>query len=237
MPKQFILLLFYALSKQVAAQSIDSIPYENTANAINIYYRSLGAESPLYNGSEYLEYAYTIQEGHPFFETSNWVNGSIHLEGMLFQNVPMLYDIVKDQLVIPDFQKAYKINLPAGKVQQFDLPGHIFIRLTQNRSDQMKAGFYELLYNGEIQALAKREKKIIVEYGSLQLSNIIISKNLYYIRKDSNYYTISNKHDLLDVFKNKKKDVQQYLKKIGIKFKSDPGKVIALVAEYYDKLN
>jgi hypothetical protein len=237
MPKRSILLLFYILSKQVSGQPIDSSVYESTGNAINIYYQSLREESPLYNGSEYLEYAYTIQEGDPFFETSNWVNGTIYFEGMIFQNVPMLYDIVKDQVIIRDFQKVYKINLPADKVQQFTLPGHNFVRLTHGQSDQIKTGFYEQLYNGKIQAFAKREKKLIEKYGGLQIYNVVISQSRYYIKKDGYYYSVNNKRELLNIFKDKKKNVQQYLKKIGIKFKSDPATVIALVAEYYDKLN
>src|SRR5678810_197738 len=137
MPKRlFHILLICILSRHVAAQDAnDSTLSENALNAISAYYETLGEESPLYNGSEYLEYAYTLQEGHPFFQLPTFVNGNINLDGMMFHDVPMLYDIVKDQLIIQDFQRVYKINLPADRIQQFFLMDHLFVRLTHGTSD------------------------------------------------------------------------------------------------------
>src|SRR4030095_9770236 len=175
--------------------------------AIGIYYENLGEESPLYNGSEYIEYAYTLQEGHPFFQVANCVNGNVNLDGMIFHNVPMLYDIVKDQLIIQDFQRVYKINLPADRIQQFFLMDHLFVRLTHGTSDPIKTGFYDQLYKGKIDLFAKREKRIMEKYSNIQISKVVVSQNVYYIRKDSVYYAIKNKSSLLAVMKNKKKDV------------------------------
>src|SRR6185295_7926393 len=114
MPKRLFYILFICVfSQHATAQNADDTTLrENALNAINAYYQNLGEESPLYNGSEYLEYAYTLQEGHPFFQLATFVNGNINLEGMIFHDVPMLYDIVKDQVIIQDFHRVYKINLP-----------------------------------------------------------------------------------------------------------------------------
>ena len=78
------------------------------------------------------------RKGHPFFQVVNFINGNINLDGMLFHDVPMLYDIVKDQLIIQDFQKVYKINLPADKIREFFLLGHLFVRLTSDSSEQVE---------------------------------------------------------------------------------------------------
>src|SRR6266513_6107437 len=107
MPKRlFYTLLIYILSQHVMAQAVDdSALHEGASNVIDIYYQSLGEQSSLYNGSEYIEYAFTLQEGHPFFGSAAWVNGKIYFDGMIFHEVPILYDIVKDQVVIRDFQQ------------------------------------------------------------------------------------------------------------------------------------
>ena len=62
MPKRFFYILLICIaSKHVAAQNAgDTTLRENALQAINTYYRNLGEESPLYNGSEYIEYAYTL---------------------------------------------------------------------------------------------------------------------------------------------------------------------------------
>ena len=237
MPKRlFYILLVCAVPGHAAAQTVDTNFHENALNAVNIYYQSLGAESPLYNGSEYLEYAYTLQEGNPFFQSAAWVNGNIVFDGMNFNEVPMLYDIVKDQVIIEDFQKVYKINLPADKILQFTLSGHTFVRILHNLPGQVKTGFYDQLYNGKIAVYARREKKIIEKYGGLQINNVVEQRTVYYIKKDSSYYAIKNKHALLDALKDKKKAIQQYFKEIHVKFREDPETVTKLVAEYYDKL-
>jgi len=238
MPKRFFYILLICIaSKHVAAQNAgDTTLRENALQAINTYYRNLGEESPLYNGSEYIEYAYTLQEGHPFFQVAEFMSGNINLEGMIFRDVPMLYDIIKDQLIIQDFQKVYKINLPAERVQQFSLLGHLFVRLIRDSSQQIKTGFYDQLYGGKTSLFAKREKKILEKYSNIQISKVVISENIYYIKKEGVYRTIRNKSSLLSVLKNKKKEVQQYLKTNDIKFKKEPERAMIMAVRYYDQL-
>jgi len=238
MPKRLsYILLICCLSQHVAAQTADDTTlHENALNAIGVYYENLGEESPLYNGSEYIEYAYTLQEGHPFFQTSNFINGTVNLDGMIFRDVPILYDIVKDQVIILDFQKVYKINLPADRVQQFFLSGHLFVHLIPDSSAQIKTGFYDQLYNGKIGLFAKREKRILEKYSNIQISKVVISQNNYYVKKGANYYTIKNKSSLLSVLKDKKKDVQQYWKSNNIKFKKEPEKAMIMAVKYYDQI-
>ncbi len=236
MPKRFFyILLICGLSQHVTAQNADDTTlHENALSAIGVYYQNLGEESPLYNGSEYIEYAYTLQEGHPFFQVVNFINGNVNVDGMIFHDVPMLYDIVKDQLIIQDFQKVYKINLPADRVQQFFLLGHLFVHL--NASDQVKTGFYDQLYKGKIALFAKREKKILEKYSNIQISKVVISQNVYYIKKDGVYYTIKNKSSLFSVLKSEKKEIQQYLKANDIKFKREPERAMIMAVKYYDQL-
>ncbi|HEV8506012.1 MAG TPA: hypothetical protein VGQ53_11450 [Chitinophagaceae bacterium] len=238
MPKRFFyILLVCILSEHATAQNAnDTALRENALHAISAYYQNLGEESPLYNGSEYIEYAYTLQEGDPFFLSANFINGNINLDGMIFRDVPMLYDIVKDQLIIQDFQKVYKINLPADRVQQFFLLGHLFVRLGRDSSDQIKTGFYDQLYSGKTGLFAKREKKILEKYSNIQISKVVISQNVYYIKKDGVYRTIKNKSSLLAVLKNKKKEVQQYLRTNDIKFKKEPERAMIMAVRYYDQV-
>jgi hypothetical protein len=227
MPKRFFyILLICGLSQHVTAQNADDTTlHENALNAIGVYYQTLGEESPLYNGSEYIEYAYTLVD---------FIKGNVNVDGMIFHDVPMLYDIVKDQLIIQDFQKVYKINLPADRVQQFFLLGHLFVRL--NASDQVKTGFYDQLYKGKVALFAKREKKILEKYSNIQISKVVISQNVYYIKKDGVYYTIKNKSSLFSALKSKKKEVQQYLKANDIKFKREPERAMIMAVKYYDQL-
>jgi len=64
----------------------------------------------------------------------------------------------------------------------------------------------------------------------------VISENIYYIKKEGVYRTIRNKSSLLSVLKNKKKEVQQYLKTNDIKFKKEPERAMIMAVRYYDQL-
>jgi len=238
MPKRlFFILLAYTLLQNVAGQIVisDSDIQKAASNTIDIYYHTLGDQSPIYNGSEYIDYTFTLQEGHPFFESAIFAKGSIRFDGMEFQDVPMLYDMVKDQVIIQYFGKVYKITLPAEKIEGFTLSGHNFIRIIQDSSHQLKTGFYDRLYNGKIMVLAKREKKIREDRGSFQLKNVVDQKNYYYIKKDGIYYSLKNMRSLLGILKSKKKEIQQYFNKNKLKYKNNPEQAMIIAAEYYDR--
>ena len=239
MPKQFaFLLLIYAFSKNVTAQVVgDSTFHGGTANIIGTYYMtSLGQQSPLYNGIEYLEYAFTFREGHAFFESKEFKDGEIYFDGMIFHKVPMCYDLVRDQLIIRDFHNIYKIVLPVNKIQQFTLSGHTFVRIQHDSLNEVKTGFYDQLYNGKIDLFAKREKKIIEKNEFPRIDIVVYSINTYYIMKEGVYYNLKNKRDLLNILNDKKKEIQQYFKKSKIKFEDNPEKAMIAAVEYCNRL-
>lgn len=236
MLKRLLLILFLLeISSAIIAQP--QVNDSSTNVAINLYYRSLGEQSPIYTGSEYLESAISLQEGHVFFETNSFTEGSVEVDGMLFSGVPILYDIVKDQLVVQHYSKAFKINLPIERVEYFTLSGHTFIRVIHDSANEIKSGFYDRLYSGKTQVLARREKKLKEVSTSYQATNAVLERTVYYIKSNDRYHVIKSMHSLLSVFKNKKKEVQQYLNKNKIKYKRNPEKAMAIAAEYYDRIN
>lgn len=238
MPKRFFhILLICCICQKITAQSVTGGLDDSTSGPIYIYYQALGEQSPLYNGSEYLEYTYQLQEGHPFFGSLGWTKGVVHFDGMTFRDVPMLYDLVKDQLVIPDFQNLHKINLPADKVEGFTISGHTFVRLVPDSSTEIKTGFYELLYHSKTDLFVKRQKKIEEKHLDVRIDNVVISQDIYYVRKDGVYHPIKNKADLIHVLKDRRKEIAQRLKDNGLKFRQNPEQTMLIAVEYYNRLN
>jgi hypothetical protein len=237
-PKQlaFLLLACFFLHDVRSQATRDSLYYGNTEKIIGLYYMALGEQAPIYNGTEYIEYAFTLEEGHPFFKSSAFTNGDIYFDGMLFLGVPMLYDLIKDQVVIRNFHNLYKINLPADKIQQFILSEHVFVRIVRNNFNGMNTGFYEQLYKGKIGLFAKREKEIVEKRGTQQIDNVVISTNAYYVMKKDIYYKFKNERSLLKILNDKKKEIQQYLKKNRVRYKDDPERSMIMVIEYYNRL-
>jgi len=237
-PKQLaFLLLTYIFSQDAKSQVARDSAYDgSTEKIIDLYYMALGEQAPIYNGNEYLEYALILQEGHPFFKSSLFTNGDIYFDGMLFLGVPMVYDLIKDQVVIRDFHNIYKINLPASKIQQFILSDHVFVRIVHNNFNEINTGFYEQLYKGKVGLFAKREKAIIEKHGSQQIDNVVVSTNSYYVMKKDIYYKFKNERSLLKILNDKKKEIQQYFKKNRIRYKDDPERSMVMAIEYYNRL-
>jgi hypothetical protein len=237
MPKRLPFILLICIpSLSLWAQSVDSSSRQNASKIVDVYYQSLGEQSPLYNGSQYVEYPFIIQDGHPFFGSQGFVNATIHFDGMTFDEVPTLYDIVRDQVVILDYHKYYKINLPAEKIEQFELAGHTFVRLLHDSLNEIKTGFYEQLFRGKATLFARREKKISQQYSNMEINNVVYSHSSYYIKKGNAFYPVTSKKSLLNILKPKQKEVQQYLKKSNIKFKKTPEKAALMAIEYYNQL-
>src|SRR5215467_993637 len=68
-------------------------------NAVSLYYQFTDKQSRLYNGIGTYDYMPGLQ-GHPYFMDSAWKNGSVIYDGLSFKDVPMVYDLVKDEVVI-----------------------------------------------------------------------------------------------------------------------------------------
>ena len=100
--------------------------------------------------------------------------------------MPLLYDIVKGELLTHDPTNNYVIRLNTERVQSFIISGHKFVRLNQDndKGSPLRTGFYDLLYNGNT-ALYKRVSKIFKENtASFQgLNKYVVESNEYFIKK------------------------------------------------------
>lgn len=229
-----VLCVFANSHAQPAA--IDS-SFELALQPVSKYYEALGEHSPLYNAREYIDYAHTIRIGHPFFSTTEFVKGTIHFDGMIFQNAMILYDIVKDKVILQRFDKIHKIDLPVKKIQQFTYLGHHFIRLWPDSTDVIEEGFYDRVYQGKVVLFVKRQKKIREERAGNDIYNVTDEVNLFYIQKQGIYHQVKNLRVLSSVLNDKRENIQRYLKKNGVKFKVDPEKAIIMAIEYSDRLS
>lgn len=229
-----LFFLLIHLSTSVCAQSNSGATTEIN-NLSELYKHSMVDQSGIYKGPEYGEYAYTLSEGHPYFDTSVYQNGSVVYEGVLYENVPLLYDIVYDVVIVRHFNKYHKIQLLSDKVSSFVIGEHHFVRLVADSSKVIETGFYEQLYNGKISVI-KRSIKVIQPIASMnEVKNTVNSKNYFFVVQDGKYHPITNSRSLMKIFGNKKNDVQSYLKSNKIKFRKNKQEAIVKGIVYYDQ--
>ena len=211
--------------------------------AINYYHQFLSPESGLYNGSQYTYntyYPFTINEGNPFFFSKNFEVGSIFYNNILYENVPLLYDIIKDELLIKDPSKVYIMKLSNSRVRWFKLWDRTFVRLANDSTanSSLKTGFYLLLHNGKISLYARDTKSFKENTASVQgLNKYVVETTDYFIEKDNRFYKLKNKKSLLNVMENKRKEVTQFIKKNKLNLRKDKFNALTKVVAYYDEIN
>jgi len=208
-------------------------------NAVNAYHQYVFPETNLYNGSEYVDYAYTIHEGIPFFETSRFSLGTVEYDNMVYRQVPLLFDEVKEAVIIQDVSGRNKIQLNTEKVTGFSLLNHQFVKLLPDSSGKlyMRPGFYDVLYRGNIRVYKKQTKTVQESITMTEgLKRRIDEQNVFFIKKGSTFYNVRNKRDVLNITKDRKKEIQQYIKRNRLNVRREKDKALPQIAAYYDQL-
>ena len=238
----FLSTVFVGKSFGQGALSDSSYLQASVVQTVSNFYKAVGQQSRLYNGHEYPPYDPHIK-GTPFFpyDEQNWYSGQVNYDGIVYKNVPMKYDVFKDALVVLLYNKFSMYTLLSEKVNDFTLDDHHFVRLDadsiKNDNTGLTGGFYDQLYGGKIEVLAKRTKTIQNSSSAVAVPEaFFISHDEYYLRKGSTYYKIGSQRSVLNVLKDKKSAIQQYLRQNNIRYKDAPEDVMAKIAAYYDHL-
>jgi hypothetical protein len=230
---------FFVLALSINAQQSNQANFRKQAiqNLIGLYYQSLDAQAELFNAPVYERHIPAFTAGQPFFHSDSFSVGTIGYNGLVYEGVPILYDIVRDELITRS-PNGFAIALIKPKVDSFSYVGHLFIRLKDDISAVATQSYYERLYNGQIQLLVKRKKTIQVTSGMTAVERRVYSQDHYYIyRGEGVFETIKNRNSLLGALKDKKNALQQFIKQNNLKFKQNFEADAARLVAYYNQLN
>ena len=206
------------------------------------YAAAIGPQLPLYNGQEYNFYNPAQFKGSAYFMETVLNPGDLYYDGAGYKGVQLLYDLYTDQLITVMPDQYTKFILIGDRVQNFDLLGHHFIHVNVDttNSTAIKTGYYEELYHGRSEALSKRYKTV-QNYqsttGAQEAYNYFTDAKVeFFIRKGNVYYRVTGQGDLLNILKDHKKQLQQYIKANRIKYNRDAAAALATIAAYYDHI-
>jgi hypothetical protein len=237
------IIVFFTLSTSNAwaqLSSDDSVFFKKaTDNTKAIYFESLGDQSGLLNGSQYAGYPFGFKDGgHPFFYTNVFLKGTIEYDRVLYPEAFLQYDEVMDVIIFQD--ATHRIQLIGERILRFSLLNNNFIRIVKDSGKRalVSTGFYHLLYEGNICLLKKEVKSIreVLISNTEGIYRYIDVKKYYYIKKNNEYYPVKRKKTLLELYKDRKKEMQQYIKRNKLNYKRDPDNFLIKATAYYDQL-
>lgn len=207
-------------------------------HALVAYEKAIGVHTHLYNGTEYADYKKAHVEGDQFLMSKAVSTGSIYYDGTWYTQVPMLYDLVTDEVIVPHNSSGLLMKLIKEKVDTFQLHGHTFVHYKANNANSAlpQPGFYDLLYNRDIQLLARRSKNIQERATSDGMEGEFRVGDKFYIRKDGHFHQVSSKKSVYKVLKDKKKQLQKHASSQRLRFRKKKEEAILTLVRYYDSL-
>ena len=234
----FALLLFIPSQSKAQSPVDTGIAQLQKFNAVDLYYQSLKQQSGLYNGSEYVQYINLLKEGHPYFDTSALTNGNVYYDGLVYSDVPVLYDLIIDELIARHYNKVFLVKLIRSRVDSFSIREHHFLHLGRDSiAEGIQEGFYDRIYNGNIKLYVKRKKVIQESIPDMQVERRVLQIDKYLLYMDSVYHDIHSESSMLKLMKDKRSALKQVLRKHKVKFRKNREYAMKLMAEQYDALN
>ncbi len=234
-----LVLAFNAQSQQIASLSREQKADSSFSKAVKIYDREIGRNSFLFTGKVYFDKYNAVKE-HPFFIDDYWELGSLVFEGQPFDSVYLMYEIYGDLLLGEYFNSQgalAPIKLHSESISSFSLFGHKFVRLEPDTLENIKEGFYDVLFDGNQTKLYSFRRKEIVKANEINsVAETFVEKDKYYIHKDGHYYQVRKKHSVLKVLEDRKKELKKFMRSNMLYFNQNPEAILVEVVRYYDSL-
>lgn len=190
------------------------------AGARKAYVAALGNQAVLYDGAEYVDYTTPGTRGHQFFGEPEAQLGSVVYRSGTFTNVPLRYDLVRDQLVLLYPGQAAALMLVPAKVASFSLGSHRFVRVVRDSlaGNGLATGFYELLADGPVRLLARRQKRVYQTIIGQNLTLEYRQTDAVYLRTATAGAEVSGLKDLVALLPDHQADVQRYARQQRLSF-------------------
>ena len=232
----FIFSMFTAGSAVKAQEKNDSLFIaEVTANIAKLSSNPDQRASALFNGKVHNPHLRFKDGGHAFFMNEKYTEGTVTLNGVIYHLVNLMYDIVRNELVLLNIDQTNGIVLQPENVNSFTLHQHHFINIKQAQQE-IKAGYYDLLYKGRMSLLAKREKEV-TEKIDQTIEKVVSEKTSYFLLKDAKYHPVNGKAALLKLLHSTNTENLAFIKKNKLNFKKDLANAMVSLINFHDSFN
>lgn len=177
----------------------------------------------LITGGQYAEASRLIQ-GNPYFASRQFEGGTLAINGIVYPDVPLLYDSYLDQVVTfhPIFNQ--KILIKPEKIDGFVLSNGSSFRFISGNEKYLhnQNGIYEVLGEGRFTALAKRYKSTKALREMSQYDEVFIEKSEYFLLDDGAFYQVTKGNQAIEILGLNSKETKKQMRAAGLNFKQSP---------------
>lgn len=241
MPEKFLLFFFILLmGKTGTCQTVQTATGDNAQKQVSearlAYVQFAGQEAPLYYGRDYYPNMF-LAKGTPFFISDVFDTGWVAYKGWLYRNVPLRYDLQRNQLIAANSGGA-NIILDMSRVDSFAFHGHTFGKLQKNiATNLLTTGFYDLLYLGKVKLICLRSRGVTSSISGRKMLRTFVNEDKYYVFKDGLYYLVTNKREVYRVLQDHRKEIKRKVRSERLRWnKAQFENSLLKTIEFYDHL-
>jgi hypothetical protein len=233
----------------VSAQTIPADPPEEILKRRQEVFRQIEAlENPFedslwYQGRIY-EFELRSRIGTPYFLDIGNLTGKLTYNGKVYENLLLSYNLVMDELIIE--KQVYKTNmiklvLNKYYVEEFTLRrygNNYYFRMNSEMKpihDQLKEGFYEVVYDDELMMLVKHKKALVFDASRFDHYSYQEEKQVYLILA-GRIYDVDRRRDYLKAFQDYKKSLLKYMRHSNINFEKSGTQALSALCAYSKSL-
>jgi hypothetical protein len=187
----------------------------------------------LYIGREWKN-LYFIVKNDQFLFSKEFLSGSVTIKGKTFKNIPVKYDIYKDE-ILTWLDPAGILQLNKEMIDSFSIffqnKLYLFTRIPQDSSK----GYVNVLYKGKTGLYLKYIKKIDRVTLEGESDKFYQESRIYYV-EDNHVNLITSRKDLFKILDRNKTQIKDFMMKNEIKVsKREPDSFIPVI-RYYDSI-
>ncbi len=232
-----LIVLFFCLcaftNGNAQVKSSDAQQSSSFLNTVAFFQNEVGTGLHLYTGKEYISYPAGIK-GNPFFESDQLRYGEIFYDGVLYEHIPMLYDVVNQGIIISRYNSDERMELVREKIKYFSQNGHHFqnILSTEGKDETLTHTIYEVIFEGNTSVLVKRIKTIKKGMRA-EDPNSFVAEDEFFIRNQNALYPVTSRSDVMNAFKDQKEKIKIFIRKNSFKFRKKIEKELIATTAYY----
>ena len=231
----FIFLITAILTTQVWSQKENVNP---VVDELVQYIEKIYGQDDLIFQGRFFRDTKPLVSGNPYFSGTNWQDADIFIRERSFNNVPVLYDIFNDDIIIQASYEQYmklSVSISNDLIDSFRIANHLFFNLRHELKDN-KETYYEKIYQGNREYLLHYNKYVIDNhYSSNAKGSYSEMKSNLYIVNNEDWVKCPGKSAFLQYFGSKKRSLRKFMRRQHIQYKKAGFQELQKLCKFADK--
>ena len=180
-----------------------------------------GLDQDLVNGIQYSN-RYMRSEGNPYFQEDSFKNGSVSINGKIYQNVQLKYDLFSQRVEIKHDKilgRNYRYITISDRMEAFSLGAYEFRKLNIQENPER---YYQVINTGHFTCLVHWEKKLVpLDNSAIYIDHFTHPRLYYWLELNGEIIAFKNRRTFARLFpKNMQREILKLFRQRHISFRN-----------------